>query len=58
MWGSCLISSFSCLGCLSRTLVGDEEKDAAAKIDLDKQRVEAWGRVVGKAASNDLKGSL
>ncbi len=36
-----------------RALVGDEEKDAAAKIDLDKQRVEAWGRVVGKAASND-----
>lgn len=34
--GSCLESSFSCL-------VGNEEKDAAAKIDLDKQRAEAWG---------------
>ena len=34
--GSCLESSFSCW-------VGDEEKDAAAKIDLDKQRAEAWG---------------
>ena len=39
--GSCLESSFSCW-------VGDEEKDAAAKIDLDKQRAEAsGGRLLG-----------
>ena len=39
--GSFLESSFSCW-------VGDEEKDAAAKMDLDKQRAEAsGGRLLG-----------